>query len=182
MTYAAMNQIDRPLDAGRLLDSGNQMTAAASGSGSLPEAVLRGLRHKCPACGNGRLFRAYLKVADACPDCHEPLHNHRADDAPPYFTIVIVGHIVLPGVLILEQTAAPPEWLHLALWLPLTIILSLALLPPIKGALVGLQWANRMHGFGGDHGCELDDDDVRLNWPSATQDEEPLTQHPQRIP
>jgi uncharacterized protein (DUF983 family) len=86
-------------------------------------------------------------VADACPTCDEELHHHRADDAPPYFTIVIVGHIVVSLVLLVEMTYRPPLWVHAMLWLPLTVALALLLLPPIKGALVGLQWALRMHGF-----------------------------------
>jgi uncharacterized protein (DUF983 family) len=77
------------------------------------------------------------------------MHHQRADDAPPYFTMVIVCHVIVGGVLLLEQTYAPPTWVHLALWLPLTVIMSLWLLPRIKGSLVGLQWALRMHGFGG---------------------------------
>jgi uncharacterized protein (DUF983 family) len=113
------------------------------------EAMMHGARLRCPSCGEGRLFGAYLKVANNCPSCGEELHHHRADDAPAYFTISIVGHIVIAGVLILERLYAPETWVHMALWLPLTVGLSLALLPVIKGALVGLQWANRMHGFGG---------------------------------
>lgn len=112
-------------------------------------AVARGLAHRCPACGEGRLYRAFLKIADQCPKCGEALHHHRADDAPPYFTIFIVGHLLVGGALALEQSMAPETWVHAAIWLPMTIILSLALLPRIKGALVGLQWALRMHGFGG---------------------------------
>lgn len=119
------------------------------GDRSLGEAMLRGARLRCPACGHGRLFRAYLKVVDTCPECREALHHHRADDAPPYFTMVIVGHIIVAGVLALEQAAAPPQWVHFALWLPLTLLFSLTILPHVKGSLVGLQWANRMHGFGG---------------------------------
>ena len=87
------------------------------------------------------MFRRYLKVADTCPHCGEALHHHRADDAPPYFTIVIVGHIVVSLVLAVEMAYRPPLWLHAALWLPLTVILALGLLPSVKGALVGLQWA-----------------------------------------
>ncbi|MGQ0671353.1 MAG: DUF983 domain-containing protein [Hyphomicrobium sp.] len=113
------------------------------------EAMLRGARHTCPSCGHGALFKSYLKVADACPDCGEELHHHRADDAPPYFTIMIVGHIVGAGVLLLEQAYAPDTWVHYVIWLPLLLVLSLLLLPRIKGALVGLQWALRMHGFDG---------------------------------
>jgi len=95
------------------------------------------------------LFRAYLKVNDSCPVCGEDLHHHRADDAPAYFTITIVGHIVVAGALLLEKGYAPETWVHMALWVPLTLVLCLALLPMIKGALVGLQWAYRMHGFSG---------------------------------
>ena len=112
-------------------------------------AMRNGFAKSCPACGRGSLYGQYLKVAHACPQCGTELFHQRADDAPPYFTIVLVGHIVVPSMLILEQVADPPGWLQAALWLPLTLILSLALLPKIKGALIGLQWANRMHGFGG---------------------------------
>jgi uncharacterized protein (DUF983 family) len=111
------------------------------------QSMLRGAKLKCPACGVGALYRRFLKVSDTCPNCGEELHHHRADDAPPYFTVVIVGHIVVGLVLFVEMTYRPPLWVHAALWGPLTIILALALLPPIKGALIGLQWALRMHGF-----------------------------------
>ncbi len=104
--------------------------------------MLRGLRGRCPTCGEGRMFRAFLKVADHCPACGEALHHHRADDAPAYFVILIVGHIVVPLVLAVETAFAPPYWVHAVLWLPLTLGMSLALLQPIKGALVGLQWAH----------------------------------------
>jgi uncharacterized protein (DUF983 family) len=93
------------------------------------------------------MFRRYLKTADACPACGEELHHHRADDAPAYFTIVIVGHIVVSLVLAVEMAYRPALWIHAALWLPLTVILTLLFLPCVKGALVGLQWALRMHGF-----------------------------------
>ena len=112
-------------------------------------ALLRGWKQRCPACGKGALYYKYLKVSDTCPACGEELHHQRADDAPPYFTMVIVGHVVVGGVLVLEKALAPPSWVHLALWLPLTVGLSLWLLPRVKGALVGLQWALHMHGFGG---------------------------------
>lgn len=105
------------------------------------------MRGACPACGLRRLFARYLKVADACGHCGEVLHHHRADDAPPYFTILIVGHIVVPLLLVVELTVTPPVWLHMAIWLPLTVALCLALLPMVKGAIVGLQWALYMHGF-----------------------------------
>jgi uncharacterized protein (DUF983 family) len=113
-------------------------------------AVRRGARGRCPACGEGKLFRAYLKVADACERCGEDLHHQRADDAPAYFTIFIVGHFVIAGVLATEFVAPnSPFWVPALFWSALALAWSLWMLPRIKGALVGLQWANRMHGFGG---------------------------------
>lgn len=110
-------------------------------------AFLRGLRGRCPNCGIGRMFRAYLEVADQCPHCGEALHHHRADDAPAYFVILIVGHIIVPSTLLVEIEFAPPYWVHLVLWAPLTLGLAVALLPRVKGAIVAWQWAQRMHGF-----------------------------------
>jgi len=110
-------------------------------------AMRRGACLRCPSCGRGALFARYLKVADHCPGCGEALFHHRADDAPAYFTILIVGHLIVGGVLALERAFAPPDWVQLAIWLPATLAATLALLPSVKGALVGLQWALYMHGF-----------------------------------
>lgn len=110
-------------------------------------SIWRGAAGKCPSCGDGGLFAKYLKVSDACAACGEELHHHRADDAPPYFTIFIVGHLVVPPLMWLEAAAQPALWLHLVLWLPLAVLLTLWLLPMVKGAIVALQWANCMHGF-----------------------------------
>jgi uncharacterized protein (DUF983 family) len=96
----------------------------------------------------GRLFGRYLKVNEACPACGEALHHHRADDAPPYFTIMVVGHVIVGAILPVERAFMPPLWLHAVVWLPLALAMSLWLLPRIKGGIVGLQWALYMHGFG----------------------------------
>ena len=136
----------------------------STGPRPIGQSLLRGAMLKCPACGIGALFRRYLKVADACPHCGEALHHHRADDAPAYFTIVIVGHVVVSLVLMVEMAYRPPLWLHAALWLPLTIALAVAALAPIKGTLVALQWALLMHGFDPDAEEEIGD---RLAPPSA---------------
>jgi uncharacterized protein (DUF983 family) len=113
----------------------------------LPQAMMRGFRCRCPACGEGKLFRAFLKVNDACPACGEELHHHRADDFPAYLVIVIVGHIVVPLVLAVETHFAPAYWIHVAMWAPLTLGLSLGLLQPVKGTVIALQWFLGMHGF-----------------------------------
>lgn len=110
-------------------------------------AMLRGFANKCPACGTGSLYSGFLKINDTCPNCAEELHHHRADDAPPYFTIFIVGHILLPAILAVEKIWHPAVWIHLSLWFPLTILLTVFLLPRIKGAVLALQWALTMHGF-----------------------------------
>lgn len=115
---------------------------------SVFEAMWRGLSGKCPHCGQGRLFRAYLKTVDQCRDCGEDIHHHRADDLPAYLVIVVVGHVVVGAFMVIEAATAWPTWLHLTIWAPITLLLSLALIGPIKGAVVGLQWALRMHGFG----------------------------------
>ena len=110
-------------------------------------AIKRGFRGRCPRCGEGKLFRAFLKVDDHCSVCDLDFTPHRADDLPAYLVIIIVGHIVVPTALLIETDYSPPVWLQLAIYLPLTLVLSLALLQPVKGAVVGIQWALRMHGF-----------------------------------
>jgi uncharacterized protein (DUF983 family) len=110
-------------------------------------AMKRGWRGRCPRCGEGKLFRAFLKVDNNCSVCGLDYTHHRADDLPAYLVIIIVGHIVVPLALLIETNFAPPVALQLAIYLPITLIASLALLQPVKGAVVGIQWALRMHGF-----------------------------------
>jgi uncharacterized protein (DUF983 family) len=118
-----------------------------AGKRSWQQAMWRGFTCSCPACGKGHMFRKFLKVADNCDACGEELHHHRADDAPPYFTMFIVGHIVIPLVLVVEKLWAPALPVHFMLWTVVTLALTFALMPAVKGAVVGLQWALRMHGF-----------------------------------
>jgi uncharacterized protein (DUF983 family) len=110
-------------------------------------ALKRGLRGRCPRCGQGKLFRAFLKVNDRCSVCGLDFTPHRADDLPAYLVIIIVGHIVVPLALMIETNYSPPVALQLAIYMPLTLLASLLLLQPVKGAVVGIQWALRMHGF-----------------------------------
>lgn len=114
---------------------------------SVGQAVWNGIRLRCPHCGKGHLFRSYLKVADHCDVCGEELFHHRADDFPPYLSILIVGHLLVGLMLELELHASIEPWVYLATMLPAAILLPILILPSVKGAVVGIQWANRMHGF-----------------------------------
>lgn len=121
-----------------------------AGQRDLVTALKRGFLCRCPNCGKGRLFKSFLRSVDACAQCGETYHHHRADDLPPYLTIFIVGHVVVALFMGVEEIGDLPLWAHLAIWVPLTTVFTLALLQPIKGATIGLQWALRMHGFGGE--------------------------------
>ena len=92
-------------------------------------------------------FGRFLKVADHCDVCSEDFTAQRADDFPAYLVIVVVGHIVVPALLAVAIAYDPPVWLQLAIWLPITLLASLGLLQPTKGAIVALQWQTGMHGF-----------------------------------
>jgi len=114
---------------------------------SLFQDLSRGMLCRCPNCGEGRLFTKWLKVTDHCAACSEEFHHHRADDFPAYVVILLLGHIMVPFALWLEDAFAPPMWLNMAISLPLTVVLCLLMLQPVKGAIVALQWRMRMHGF-----------------------------------
>jgi len=96
------------------------------------------------------MMTGYLKVADACPDCGEDLHHHRADDGPAYLTILVVGKSVMAMYLAVYLTWAPSPLVMIALCWSVALAASLWLLPRFKGGLVALQWSRRMHGFGDD--------------------------------
>lgn len=111
-------------------------------------AMLRGWQRRCPNCGSGPLLQGYLKVRDACPTCGEELHHQRADDGPAYVTILIVGHVMAP-LMLSVYTAFEPEPLVMATGFSVgCVALSLYLLPRLKGLIVAIQWAKRLHGFG----------------------------------
>ena len=107
--------------------------------------IKTGLACRCPRCGKGALFGRFLKMQSHCPACNQAFEPYRADDAPAYFTIFAVGHIVVPLVLVVERWGhEPPLWFHALLWLPLSVILALYLLPHIKGAVIALLWTHRI--------------------------------------
>ncbi len=108
-------------------------------------ALRRGWRGKCPRCGEGQLFGGFLKMRSHCPACGQAFEPFRADDVPAYFTILVVGHVVVPLVLALERYGhQPPLWFHAALWLPLSVVLALLLLPRIKGTVIATLWTHRI--------------------------------------
>jgi uncharacterized protein (DUF983 family) len=102
-----------------------------------PRALARGAMNRCPACGQTHLFAGFLRVVPECRHCGAPLGQFRADDAPPYFTIFITGHVVVPLLFLMDRQNAP-LWLEAAIFLPLTIVMALGLIRPVKGATVGL--------------------------------------------
>ncbi len=115
---------------------------------SFRDDLINGFKGKCPCCRRGKLFSSYLKATEKCDVCGEELHHHRADDLPAYFSILIVGHIVVLSAISFERHYHPSLWLHMLIWLPVTTILCLLILPPIKGAAIAIQWRLGMHGFG----------------------------------
>ena len=110
----------------------------------------RGLGLHCPECGRGSLFSGMLRVRAHCPVCGADNTIYPADDMPPYLTILVVGHVVVPLFMWMDRAMLPPVWVQLAVWLPLTAAMCLLLLPRMKGAVVGACWAlavrrDRMH-------------------------------------
>jgi len=114
-------------------------------------SMIRGWRRRCPNCGSGPMFKSYLQVRETCPVCGERLDHHRADDGPAYLTILFVGHIMAPLILIAFIEFRPDPMVLATTFTIGVVALSLYLLPRLKGAMVGLQWAKRMYGFDDGH-------------------------------
>lgn len=101
----------------------------------------RGAAGRCPNCGRGQLFRAYLKIRPVCDACGHDNGQYPSDDAPPYFTILILGHLIIGPLLFFHFIRTWPVGILLALLLPALTVLTLVLLPIVKGAVVGVLWA-----------------------------------------
>jgi uncharacterized protein (DUF983 family) len=112
----------------------------------LPRAIWRGALRRCPRCGRGVLFKSYLKQVDACATCHEEYAHIRADDAPPWLTILIVGHIVVPLIFVVNSWFFWPNWLVMLVWPIVTAALALTVLPRAKGIFIAIIWATRAPG------------------------------------
>src|SRR5215510_1137494 len=103
----------------------------------------RGIRGRCPRCGEGRLFGGFLSVRPACEHCGLDYSFADAGDGPAVFAILIGGFIVVFAALITEIVYRPPYWVHAALWLPLILVVTLAPLRLIKGLLIALQYHHK---------------------------------------
>jgi uncharacterized protein (DUF983 family) len=114
----------------------------------LGPAVMNGVRGRCPHCGTGRLYGRFLAVEPRCADCGEALHHHRADDAPAWATMLLVGHLMIPLIMALRTVEGLPVLFHSLFWPAVAGGLCVLLLPRVKGAVIAYQWAHRMHGFG----------------------------------
>lgn len=110
-------------------------------------SLWRGWNRRCPNCGGGAMFDGYLTVRDDCDICGETLSHHRADDAPAWLTMIVVGHLIAPLMLSVYQITDLPAWAHAVFWPLVALAGVLVLLPRIKGGIVAFQWAHRMHGF-----------------------------------
>jgi len=102
-----------------------------------------GLMGRCPSCGEGRLFRGFLKVAERCEACGLDLKAADSGDGPVVFIILIGGGLVCFAALFAEMAFRPPIWVHLALWLPLTLVVCLGLMRPFKGAMLAMQFHHK---------------------------------------
>jgi uncharacterized protein (DUF983 family) len=121
------------------------MNETDQNSRSTGNAIMRGALGRCPRCGRGRILHHYLKVVDECSVCGEAYGHFRADDAPPWLTILIVGHITVPIILALEQFEIT-MWVEMSIYLPMITLLTLAVLPRCKGVIVALLWAMKAEG------------------------------------
>lgn len=116
----------------------NQTPAAIS----MFSAILRCVAGRCPKCGEGKLLQSYIKPVPNCSVCGETLGNIRADDGPPWLTILIVGHIMLPIIFGMGPSTRP-EWQSILLWGSVSIALMALILPRAKGLFIGIIWKNR---------------------------------------
>lgn len=111
------------------------------------QAVLRGVRCTCPRCGEGHLFRKWLKPVDFCVNCAVDFTHQRADDLPAYLAILITGHLLAPLMIAMSKDFDLSVMTILAILIPLSVVMMLTMLQPAKGAVIATQWWFGMHGF-----------------------------------
>lgn len=110
------------------------------------QAIGRGFLNRCPNCGGAPILHRYLKIVPTCPACGESYSHIRADDAPAWLTILVVGHILVPIVVHVVRSTDIETWIQMILWPAVALVMTLILLPRAKGVVVGLMWAMRSEG------------------------------------
>lgn len=113
----------------------------------LKAALKHGLKGQCPACGGARLFQRFLKPVETCPSCDQDWTPQRADDFPAYLVILILGHLLIPLVIEVNLSFDIAVGVQVVLWPLVVASCALAMIQPVKGAVIGFQWARHMHGF-----------------------------------
>ena len=111
------------------------------------QAAVRGLRGKCPRCGEAKLFRKWLKPVDACPSCRQDWSLQSADDFPAYVAILVTGHLLAPLIILLSRDFAMSPLAMVSILVPLALVLMLGMLQPAKGAIIAAQWWHGLNGF-----------------------------------
>jgi uncharacterized protein (DUF983 family) len=122
------------------------VTVADQEKPSTQNALIRGALGRCPRCGQGRLLHHYLKIVDHCSACGEPYGHFRADDAAPWLTILVAGHLTVPVILVVEESVQLPLWQALSIYVPTIVLLTLGLLPRCKGIILALLWVTKAEG------------------------------------
>ena len=113
---------------------------------SLALAMRRGFLGKCPSCGRAALFRSYLQQIESCPVCGAEFGRIRADDAAPWLTLIVVGHLFLPLIFIVNLAALLPFWIGVTCWAAFFCGVALVVLPRAKGLFIGMLWVTRAAG------------------------------------
>ena len=129
------------------LSDTHQNSTSAGAERQVRPSLFRGFRKRCPNCGSGPLMKSFLTVRDHCPVCDQELSHHKADDGPAYLTILLTGHMVAPLIHIIYSNWQPDPIVMATGMSILAVLIAAYLLPRIKGAIVGYQWAKRMYGF-----------------------------------
>ncbi len=140
----------RELFRGQLGSIGRRVMAKASRADVSP--IRAGITCRCPRCGRGKLFSGFLDVTKRCAECKLDFSKQDGGDGPAVFVIMILGFVIVGLALVVEMNFAPPVWLHLVLWIPLTFIGSLALLRPFKATLIALQYRHKVAFESGSRG------------------------------
>lgn len=129
-------------ESGRLMSRSTDRAARPR----IGTVISRALLGRCPNCGRGKLFASYLKQVDRCPVCGEHYGHIRSDDAAPWLTILVVGHLLVPMIFAVERRASWPNWLSMTVWPLMALALTLAILPRAKAVFLSIIWATRAPG------------------------------------